>query len=112
VRIGNARAQVNQDAIPMQDAPGFIQGMNHALVLDSSEGAGKDGSVESFAGKGERLCAGSQELNLLWQIFGALVEGDAQVGEIRVHTDHQFGLPGVLKGEIAFAAADVQHALA
>jgi len=40
------RTQIDQDAIGHQHSTYFTQGMDHALMVNSSERPGKDGDVE------------------------------------------------------------------
>jgi hypothetical protein len=46
----DGRTQVNQETIRSQDALGLVEGMNHALMGDSSQHPGEHHHVERFVG--------------------------------------------------------------
>jgi len=66
------RTQVNEKAVWHKDSSDFIQGMDHALMRNSSERPGKDGDIECLFVEGDVQCISAGKQNALCQIGWAV----------------------------------------
>src|SRR5512143_692368 len=84
--------------------------MDHALMLNSSEGPCKDGEIEGAVLEGQVPRIGAHEADPPSEVGRTLYQGDPQVIGKDVHARDVACRPGILPGEPSIAAADLQHA--
>jgi hypothetical protein len=77
--------KVNQNPVCLENPMGLVKGMNHALLLDSSQSPGKDDKIERFVWLVKAFCLSELIANALSETPGAISTGGPDQSCVRVN---------------------------